>query len=185
MTKGRVSENGKETAHYYDGRNTFIIIVLVGQKISFMGRQTFYYHFDSKYDLANWIFSDKTTQILDKWITKESWGKSLARALEMIVSDRLFYRKAMKKRDSDFFFSHFYEYCVRYYLRKLAELYGIEQPSKELLFQIRFNCHACTNITRDWLENSCEDSPEAIGMMLYGAMPSLLKGYFTFDVPTD
>ena len=145
-----------------------------------MGRQTFYYHFATKNDLTRWIFSERTTAILDEWIAKEPWGKSLGRVLSMIASEKLFYSKAMKKRDSDVFFSYFYDYCVQYYLKQLKELHGIDPVDEELMFQIQFNCHGCTNMTREWLEHSSDESPEAIGVKLYEALPYRLKSYFSF-----
>ena len=147
-----------------------------------LSRQAFYYYFEAKYDLVSWIFSEMSNSILDSHITKEPWGASLGRVLELISSERIFYRKVMEKRDSDLFFSSFYDYCVAYYTRQLRELYQIETVDSELAFLIRFNCHGCTNITRDWLEGRIDaESPHTVGMLLYEAMPQRLKAYFTFE----
>lgn len=147
-----------------------------------LSRQTFYYYFEAKYDLVSWIFSEMANSILDSHITKEPWGTSLGRVLGLISAERIFYRKVMEKRDSDLFFSSFYEYCVSYYTRQLRELYQIETIDSELEFMIRFNCHGCTNITRDWLEGRIDDeSPYSVGEQLYDSMPQGLKSYFTFE----
>ena len=98
----------------------------------------------------------------------------------MISSEKMFYEKAMKKRDSDIFFSYFYDYCIDYYLRQLKELHGIDPVDKDLFFQIRFNCHACTNMTREWLDSGSGETPEETGMRLYEAMPGRLMKYFSF-----
>ncbi len=146
-----------------------------------LSRQAFYYHFEAKYDLVSWIFSEMSNSILDSHITKEPWGTSLGRVLALISSEMIFYRKVMEKRDSDLFFSSFYDYCVSYYTRQLRELYQIETIDPELEFMIKFNCHGCTNITRDWLEGRIDaDSPHSVGGLLYDSMPQRLKSYFTF-----
>ena len=146
-----------------------------------MARQTFYYHFPTKYDLVIWIFAHATDRILDEHITKEPWGISMGRVLEMIASNWSFYRKALRRRDDNLFFSSFYRYCVDYYRRKLKELYHLETLDADLLFEIRFNCHGSTNITRDWLEGDLSGrSPQSIGALMYESMPTRLKAYFSF-----
>ena len=42
-----------------------------------LSRQAFYYHFEAKYDLVSWIFSEMADSILNSHITKEPWGTSL------------------------------------------------------------------------------------------------------------
>lgn len=88
---------------------------------------------------------------------------------------------AAAKSGSGLFFSCFYDYCVQYYLKQLKELHGIDPVDEDLMFQIQFNCHGCTNMTREWLEHGSDESPEAVGDRLYEALPSRLKDYFSFD----
>ena len=61
-----------------------------------MNRKSFYYHFQDKYDLVNWIFY---TEFFDEFqVERTSSADALVRLCEFFEKNREFYRNALKQR---------------------------------------------------------------------------------------
>ena len=69
-----------------------------------MNRKSFYYHFQDKYDLVNWIFY---TEFFDEFqVERTSSADALVRLCEFFEKNREFYRNALKQQGQN----SFYEY---------------------------------------------------------------------------
>ncbi len=58
-----------------------------------MHRKSFYYHFQDKYDLLNWVFYSEFMQLLDTSAQTELWNY-MRRVCEYFAQNRLFYLNA-------------------------------------------------------------------------------------------
>lgn len=94
-----------------------------------MNRKSFYYHFEDKYELLNWIF--------DTEIISFAKGASEARAVDQQVEglrafcgyfydNRDFYRKALKIQGQNSFAEHFREYIMPLMQVRLRDMIGTD-----------------------------------------------------------
>jgi probable dihydroxyacetone kinase regulator len=60
-----------------------------------LGRNTFYYHFQDKYDLVNWIFESEAMPLLSQKITHENWDANLHAVEEYLRANNAFYCHAL------------------------------------------------------------------------------------------
>lgn len=145
------------------------------------GRQTFYNYFPSKYDLVYWICDESCSKIMNEWVGKEPWGRTLGRVLEKMQTLRTFYYKAFRQNDYMQIYEHFYRYCIEYYRSSVRTILKTETLSRELDFEIEYTSYACVNISKAWNEGQIVGSAEEVGMLLYKAMSPILKEIFTFE----
>lgn len=73
-----------------------------------MNRKSFYYHFEDKYDLVNWIFDTEFAEMAEKKSYKDSW-EVLQDISRFLYEDRSFYRKALQIKGQNSFSDHFRE----------------------------------------------------------------------------
>ena len=58
-----------------------------------LNRKSFYYHFQDKYDLINWIFDEDMTRALQEQTGEKGWGR-IEQACRCLYDNRAFYAKA-------------------------------------------------------------------------------------------
>ena len=73
-----------------------------------INRQTFYYHFEDKYELLSWIYyKDAFAPIMDK-ITFDNWDSKLADLFAVMKDNQSFYTNTIKYTDD-----YFQEYIIK------------------------------------------------------------------------
>ena len=60
-----------------------------------VGRNTFYYHFEDKYDLVNWYFQSGITQFLVERSAYSSWDSLLTALKAYFLENKVFYCNAL------------------------------------------------------------------------------------------
>ena len=60
-----------------------------------VGRNTFYYHFEDKYDLVNWYFQSGITRFLVELSAYSSWNALLAALETYFLENKVFYCNAL------------------------------------------------------------------------------------------
>lgn len=67
-----------------------------------LGRQSFYYHFQDKYQLLEWVFKEGALRPLHSDVTLKNWPKRLEQALTAMEAERRFYISAIKSQPEFF-----------------------------------------------------------------------------------
>lgn len=67
-----------------------------------LNRQTFYYHFQDKYELLSWIYYTENFSRTAENITFENWDKKLMDMLAVMERDRGFYMNTLKDQEKTF-----------------------------------------------------------------------------------
>ena len=60
-----------------------------------VGRNTFYYHFEDKYDLVNWYFQNGITSFLVERSAYSSWDAMLDAIVDYLEQNKVFYCNAL------------------------------------------------------------------------------------------
>ena len=137
-------------------------------------RQTFYYHFRDKYDLATWIFArDYETVLMDT--SGQYTIEHAAAILQRMHDDKLFYRKVFSARSQNAISTYIFEYFVTLGTEAVRRQFGEEALTVDTVYEIKSHSFACVGHTLEWLEGRSGYSPEEFARLQYQFMPSILK----------
>ncbi len=123
-----------------------------------MRRQTFYYHFQDKYELLGWIYKEETKENITDFIGYEKWENILNLLLEYFSQNRQFYQNAFKVEEQNSFNEYLYEHTKNLYLEFIAKRVDgsnltVSNERKELMAS--FYSHGFVGIIKEWIENDC------------------------------
>ena len=137
-------------------------------------RQTFYYLFRDKYDLATWIFArDYETVLMDT--SGQYTIEHAAAILQRMHDDKLFYRKVFSDRSQNAISTYIFEYFVTLGTEAVRRQFGEEALTVDTVYEIKSHSFACVGHTLEWLEGRSGYSPEEFARLQYQFMPSILK----------
>lgn len=137
-------------------------------------RQTFYYHFRDKYDLAAWIFTKdyENSLQLTNGVFLEEHG---AEILRKMYEHRHFYRKAFTDKSQNAVSKYVYDYFVSLGSEAVKKMQNTDTIDKETLYFIKSHAFACVGHTIEWLCGEADYTPEEFAHLQYMTMPLILK----------
>ncbi len=147
-------------------------------------RQTFYYHFRDKYDLAAWIFAQDYITSLE-YSGGQFVEEHAAEMLRRMYKRRHFYRKV--------YYGHTQnavsEYCFRYFVDLGRAAYRAETGQKDIDvltdYAIKSHSYACVGHTIQWLNGYSSYTPEEFAHLQYQTMPDVLKKAYKIPIGSE
>ena len=137
-------------------------------------RQTFYYHFSDKYDLAAWIYiQDYESSLTDtdgKYTVEHAAG-----ILRRMKDKEVFYRKALSDKSQNAISQYLYEYYVKLGTTAVCADRGTDKLPVQDLYAIKSHAFACVGHTMEWLEGKAGYTPMEFALLQYTYMPDFLK----------
>ena len=116
-----------------------------------MNRKSFYYHFQDKYALLNWIFYNEYVSRLRKDAdTVSDWGM-LNDLCRYIYDNRQFYRRAFEVEGQNSFTDYFREVIGSILTNDMARIFG---QTEHVDFFTNFYLYAFVCSIRRWLQSS-------------------------------
>jgi len=139
-------------------------------------RQTFYRHFQDKYDLVNWYFE----KLVLKSFEEMNQGGSLQEALNLkfafIEQEHAFFKEAFKSNDYNNLIH--YDFCCIYdFYKKFIYKKTGKDLSKDIDFLLNMYCRGSVDMTVDWVLNDMPIKKEEIVQYLMDAIPDKLEAY--------
>ena len=128
-----------------------------------LNRQTFYYHFQDKYELVNWIYYNEAISILSNDLSIQNWDQKVLELLQIMKDESYFYMSTLKNTNSNEF--HNYLYCVSKeifsdIIENLVKPNIIEETDKEFIAE--FISYGVVGMIVAWAKNGMKQSPENI-----------------------
>lgn len=87
-----------------------------------VGRNTFYYHFEDKYDLVNWYFQSGITQFLVERSAYSSWDSLLAALETYFLENKVFYCNALAYNGQNSLQQYMFDYLRSIFEQNAREL---------------------------------------------------------------
>ena len=87
-----------------------------------VGRNTFYYHFEDKYDLVNWYFQSGITQFLVERSAYSSWDALLAALETYFLENKVFYCNALAYNGQNSLQQYMFDYLCSIFEQNAQEL---------------------------------------------------------------
>jgi len=132
-----------------------------------LNRQTFYYHFQDKFDLVNWIYNHELICFLPESLTYENWDSRLCEILEIMEKDRGFYQATLKSSGNDSFQKYLYEITRRLLMEIIPKIAGSGVRHMESLsFIAEFFSFGIVGIVVQWAQRGMKESPREISRSL-------------------
>ena len=147
-------------------------------------RQTFYYHFDDKYQLVNWIFDQEILEEVSPFLTYEKWPKALEMVFTLVEKEKSFYINALHDNYCSFQ-NHVFETQYTITIELINALTGKDvSKNDDLIFFAEFYTNAIVGTFIGWINHHMLEKPEHIihklTTIISGSLKSSLSNYLTF-----
>ena len=123
-----------------------------------LNRQTFYYHFEDRYDLLNWIYYHEVFMPFVEVLTEDNYHESFLVMFKIMYQDKLFYKNA---------FSMTAEHGFKEYMYSILEtlVETIAKQKKESI-EVCFYAHGLLGIIISWIKQGMLYTPEEMAIQV-------------------
>ena len=158
-TKKKISESFKNLMEVKNFENITVTDITDACGLN---RLTFYYHFEDKYDLLNWIYYNEVILDFKNNLNQVSWMENLQAALNRIKKDKIYYRNALAY-DNREFRKYMHDAVIDLFMEIIdswAEDDYIEEADNR--FVSTFFAYGIVGMVIDWVERDMPESPEGM-----------------------
>lgn len=127
-----------------------------------MSRKSFYYHFQDKYDLMNWIFYTEFIGTIHFPSQIDSW-QLLQNICAYFYNEQAFYRNALSVRGQNSFQEYFLETIEPFVLFLVHDLF---EESDDVHFFVAFYTDALLAALIRWLNEGAQIPPDKFAILL-------------------
>lgn len=123
-------------------------------------RQTFYDHFQDKYELLEWIFKQEITETIEDNLTYERWDRIVLRIFEYLEDNQKFYQKALAFDGQNSFKEVFTTYVYDLLQATYQQMQRQDTEPKISIneFETLFFTKGFVEICVDWVLEGCKQS---------------------------
>lgn len=156
------------------------ITVLDITKKSGLNRQTFYYHFEDKYELVQWIYNNDLLHISNE-TTLYNWDTKLLEALKILKKQKHFY-VCVVKSDENYFKLYFFNIIKKLFLKGIRKVdIHKKLDVKRLDFFANYFSHGMCGTILDWIRTGMKENEEEITKNLKSLVDNI-KAYAVEDL---
>lgn len=121
-------------------------------------RNSFYYHFQDKFDLVNWIYYTEMASLIKHQFEQQSDSWQNIQALcALFYSERVFYQNALSITGQNSFSDYSKEVMVEFIKPQIGALYGNDQDSAACA---AIFADAFVSIVSSWIVDGAKVPPE-------------------------
>ena len=146
-----------------------------------VGRNTFYYHFEDKYDLVNWYFQSGITQFLVERSAYSSWDSLLTALKAYFLENKVFYCNALAYNGQNSLQQYMFDYLCSIFAQNARELKA-DIPAEEAAKIGQFFSGAMMGVLIPWVFGGMKSNTLAavsdlsIPLFNHEIMQKLLRG---------
>ena len=127
-----------------------------------LNRQTFYYHFQDKYELLSWIYYTEGFSVVIHDISFENWNEKILAFLVALKNDKTFYCNTIKSAEKDFV-----EYLLQITIALFEEAINALDAEHKLKaeqqkFISQFYAYGVCGIITSWVHRGMKEAPEEV-----------------------
>lgn len=131
-----------------------------------VNRQTFYYHFNDKYELLNWIYTQDLFLPLTKDLTLENWGEKLVHLFRYMKQQKSFFMNTIKS-SNNFFAEYSNKIFAELFNKAITDLDMYRYLNeKERDIYARFFAYGLTGVIVDWAMKGMKEKEEELSALL-------------------
>lgn len=133
-----------------------------------VSRKSFYYHFQDKYDLMNWVFHIEFVAAIQQLPQLDSW-QLLLNICTYFYKEQIFYRNALSVSGQNSFQEYLTETLEPFICMLVQEMF---QQTENLQFFVTFYTDAFLAAFIRWLNDSTPIKPEEFAHLLFKVFPN-------------
>ena len=143
-----------------------------------MSRESFYYHFNDKYELMFWIYDKHLGKMIDDSIVNRSIIETQVDILEIMQRYKFFYKAVL-------FDDEFSERLLKIYVSNIekcvvAKLGADALKDPDIDFSIHFYANGLLQMEKKWIAGTGSDPIEEIAARICNIMPANIRICYTF-----
>lgn len=128
-----------------------------------INRQTFYYHFQDKYDLLNQIFCNEVIVPFANDLTVDNWSKNLLNMLTVVSNNSKFYINALNTSYSSEFQKYMHRVSTKIFTEVIDDASGKRLiANNDKMFIAEFFSYGIIGSVVAWVTKGIKESPEVI-----------------------
>lgn len=128
-----------------------------------LNRQSFYYHFQDKYELVDWIFYNETISIIIDDLSFENWDQKILQMLEKMKSEDYFYKDALRSSSGESFKEYIYKIAAELFYDIVDSIdtnHLYEEQDRRFISE--FYAYGIGGIINNWALKGMKESPQSI-----------------------
>ena len=125
-----------------------------------ISRNTFYYHFQDKYELINWIFFSDMNEHIASFADPDKLPETFVDVCKVLYAHRKFYMACFQYTGQNSLYGCMHDFYVNLWTRNLEHTYQKYQLSikkDELYLTARMKTHALLGMLSEWVQNGMHD----------------------------
>ena len=137
-------------------------------------RQSFYRHFQDKYDLVNWYFERLAQKSFKLMGVQYTLREGLLKKFKFIRQEKTFFSQAFRSQDYNSLMHYDYQCILDFYTKWIEQ--KTQQPlTPQIQFLLEMYCRGSMQMTVKWVIQGAKESPETIVDLLIDAQPEKLR----------
>ena len=131
-----------------------------------LNRQTFYYHFQDKYELLSWIYYTENFSRITEDISFENWNAKILELLQIMADEQTFYMNTLKEQEKTFE-SYLFDMAKALFIDAIDALdTGRKLALEEKEFDAEFYAYGICGVIMRWAEKGMKIAPEVVSTHL-------------------
>ncbi len=128
-----------------------------------LNRQTFYYHFQDKYELINWIYYNDYIADLSENVTLENWCDKIQELLAKMKKEAYFFENAFRSSGYNEFEKYLLLFTNELFIDIIQKLDKNNEISKDdMEFNAQFYSFGSVGMIVSWAKTGMSSTPEDI-----------------------
>lgn len=127
-----------------------------------LNRQTFYYHFQDKYELLNWIYYNELFIKVIENISLENWSERIYKLLEIMKENRYFYINTIKSSD-EYFKDYLFNITIELFkeaIEKIDEEENLNEDNKRFISE--FYSFGICGVILSWVKSGMKEPTKSL-----------------------
>lgn len=164
FTKYMIAKQFKELLKNHDFHNISVHMIVSNCHIS---KNTFYYHFQDKYDVIKWIFYSESASIINDLYVHTNWIETLQKLCIYLQENKGFYIKVLHIQEQNSFTECLTEFNFQLTKDMLMHLHADEiLATNEIDVVSHFYAYGLTGVISHWAQNGMKVDPRPVIEML-------------------
>lgn len=128
-----------------------------------LNRQTFYYHFQDKYELINWIYYNEAIMVFRSDLTRDNWDRKVLELLTVMKNDAFFYETTLTHISQTEFENDLFTSVKELFIELIDHLAKDQiMDTDKKIFLSEFIAYGATGMILAWSRKGLKQSPEEI-----------------------
>ena len=132
-----------------------------------LNRQTFYYHFQDKYELLNWVYYSEAISIIIDDLNWDNWDQKVLLMLTRMKNEEYFYCNTLRLSAENEFREYLFRITAelfRHMMEGLAVDMSFSEHEKKFIAE--FYAFGIVGVIISWAQHDMKEAPETISRQL-------------------